>query len=386
MSMILALVLAALGLGWGALIEWWAGSGSLGAYTIPVGLAAAIVVAALFTAWSTTAPAAAPVVAFGGLLGLARAFVGRVRVPLPALAAGLGALLIFGLPVILSGQATFLGYVRLDDTATWFALVDQLFQHGRSVADVPLSTFQTLVNTNLNSSAYPAGAFMILGVGHWITGIDIAWIFQPYLAVCAGALALTLFGLVESFVDGRWLAAFVAFVGAQSALLFGYAAWGGIKELTAAPLLALGVALVARLLGRPDAGPRASIPLAVAGGALTVTLGPGAAVYALPALAILLGTLAWRSWRAPRHRQAAGLQAGVAVGLTALLALPMWLTIAKYTSVDSGSYSSSADTTTKLGNLAGPLRALQIAGVWLTGDFRDVPNPPPSFANHLLIW
>ena len=178
----------------------------------------------------------------------------------------------------------------------------------------------------------------------------------------------------------------MAFIGAQSALLFGYAAWGGIKELTAAPLLALGVALVARLLGRPDAGPRASIPLAVAGAALTVTLGPGAAVYALPALAVLLGTLAWRSWRAPRHLQAAVLQAGAAVGLTALLALPMWLTIAKYTSVDSGSYSSSADTATRLGNLAGPLRALQIAGVWLTGDFRDVPSPPPSFANHLLIW
>src|SRR5579864_32340 len=98
MSMILAwvllpLVLAAVGLGWGALVEWAAGSGSLGSYAIPVGLAAAIVVAALFTAWSTTAPAAAPVVAFGGLLGLARAFVGRVRIPLPALAAGLGAFL-----------------------------------------------------------------------------------------------------------------------------------------------------------------------------------------------------------------------------------------------------------------------------------------------------
>jgi hypothetical protein len=391
MSMILAwvllpLVLAAVGLGWGALVEWAAGGGGLGAYTIPVGLAAAIVVAALLTSWSATASAAGPVVAFAALAGLARAYLGRVRIPLPALAAGLGAFLIFGLPVILSGQATFLGYVRLDDTATWFALADQLFAHGRSVAGLPLSTFQTLVNTNLNTSAYPAGAFMILGVGHWITGIDIAWIFQPYLAVCAGALALTLYGLVETLVDGRWLAAFVAFVGAQSALLFGYAAWGGVKELTAAPMLALGVALVARLLASPDAGARQSIPLAVAGAALTVTLGPGAAVYALPALGILLATLAWRVWRAPRHRHAAVLQAAGAVALTALLALPMWLTIATYTNQDSGSYASSADTATRLGNLAGPLRALQIAGIWLTGDFRDVPNPPPSLANHLLVW
>src|SRR5579863_5250556 len=111
MSMILSwalfpLVLAALGLGWGALVEWAGGERELGALAIPLGLAAAIVVAALLTIASATAPAAAPVVAAGGLVGLARAWR-RTKIAPAVLAAAVGVLLIYGAPVILSGQATF---------------------------------------------------------------------------------------------------------------------------------------------------------------------------------------------------------------------------------------------------------------------------------------
>src|SRR5580704_8202698 len=106
MSMILSwalfpLVMAAVGLGWGALVEWAAGERELGALTIPLGLAAAIVIAAIFTSFDFSAPAAAPVVAIGALAGLVRAFR-RARVPLPALIASLGVLLVYGAPVILS--------------------------------------------------------------------------------------------------------------------------------------------------------------------------------------------------------------------------------------------------------------------------------------------
>src|ERR1700689_3211902 len=104
MSMILSwvlfpLVMAAVGLGWGALVEWAAGERELGALSIPLGLAAAIVVAALLTAFDFSAQAAAPVVAIGALAGLARAW-GRARVPVPALVAALGVLLVYGAPVI----------------------------------------------------------------------------------------------------------------------------------------------------------------------------------------------------------------------------------------------------------------------------------------------
>ena len=94
MSMILSwvlfpLVLGAVGLGWGALLGWAAGERDLGALAIPVGLAAAIVVAALLTAFEPTAQAAAPVVAAGALAGLARAWR-RATLPPQAIIAAIG--------------------------------------------------------------------------------------------------------------------------------------------------------------------------------------------------------------------------------------------------------------------------------------------------------
>ena len=89
--------------------------------------------------------------------------------------------------MIFSGQDTFLGYIRLDDTAQWLGFVDQFFAHGRSLANLSTaSTYWIVLNANLTVSGYPAGGFMLPGIGHWITGIDVAWIFQPTMAVCAG--------------------------------------------------------------------------------------------------------------------------------------------------------------------------------------------------------
>ena len=110
------------------------------------------------------------------LAGLVRAF-GRSRIPLPALVAALGVLLVYGAPVILSGEATFLGYVRLDDTATWLGFVDQLFAHGRNLSSLSdQSTYWLLLNTNLTSAGYPAGAFML-----WLR------VYQPGTAILDGA-------------------------------------------------------------------------------------------------------------------------------------------------------------------------------------------------------
>jgi len=503
MSMILSwavfpLVMAAVGLGWGSLVEWAGGERELGALCIPLGLAAAIVVAALFTAFDFSAQAAAPVVAIGALAGLARAW-GRARLPVPALIAAVGVLLIYGAPVILSGEATFLGYVRLDDTATWLGFIDQFFDHGRSLSSLSTSsTYWLLLNTNLTGSGYPAGAFMLPGIGHWITGIDVAWIFQPDLALCAGALALCCFELLAPVVSSAWLRAFVAFITAQSALLFGYAAWGGIKELTAAFLLALGIAVGVRLLAAERAGLRACLPVAVAAAALTVTLGAGAAVYIAPAMFVGMSILIWRgtgnrvavalawdviavlnvalaalafqivplsvlAFATPRHTQGAGvllvaldyavlgwlvgarrpwqtarrlgglgvlalaaalivalgadatpfLTLGALLGLVAIavtppagarafvagagapllvlpltivLALPAWLTLSSYLPSSSGFAAAGATHETVYGNLVAPLHWVQIAGIWLDGDFRSVTPPISSLLNHVLIW
>jgi len=383
------IMLALLGLGWGSLIEWVSGTQRASAITIPLGLAGALVVAAILTAFSASVVAAAPVAAAGGLAGLARAWR-RGRIPGAALAAAAGVLAVFGAPVLLSGQATFLGYVRLDDTATWLAFTDQLFAHGRDFGSLPTSTFQLLVSTNLGTqsggSGYPAGAFMLLGIGHWITGIDAAWIFQPYEASCAAVLAMCAFDLLEPLVASAWLRAFTAFIGAQSALLFAYAAWGGIKELTAALLLALGIALAARLLREERPSARSPIALGVSGAALIVTLGVGAAVYAGPALLAVAAVVAWRRVRHGRPF----LPYLTVLPVAGVLSLPAWLTLSAYLKANTAFASCTPITTanraTCLGNLFGPLHGIQVAGIWLYGDFRDFPHQPPGFANHLLIW
>jgi hypothetical protein len=391
------LVLAAIGLGWGALVQWAAGEPELGPLTIPIGLATALVIAGLLTAFSPLASAAAPFTAVFAIAGIAYVWGRATLGAAPALAA-VGVLLVYGAPVILSGQATFLGYTRLDDTATWFALIDQLFSHGRSFGALPPSTFKLLVEANLGTgtsngvvgSSYPAGAFLLPGVGHWVTRIDIAWIFQPYLASCAAALSLTIYALLRPLLEWRWLRAFVAFIAAQSALLYGYAAWGGIKELTAAFLLGLGVALVAALVTHEKPEPRSVIPLAFAGAALMITLGPGSAIYVLPALLAVLGVLIWRAARGFDLGRLVWVIASL-FAATALLAIPLWLTLVHYLHVDQASYNSINNTAAELGNLVRPLRAVQIAGIYLFGDFRNyssaVPGgATPTFVNYLMIW
>ncbi|HUB75511.1 MAG TPA: hypothetical protein VL977_00575, partial [Solirubrobacteraceae bacterium] len=418
-----------------ALVQQLAGERELGALTIPLGLAAVIVVAGMLTAFSATASLAAPATAAGGAAGLILA-VRRAKLGVAPALAAVGVLLVYGAPVILSGEATFLGYVRLDDTATWFNLTDWLFSHGRTYASNfpgPISSYQLLAETNLGTgivpgglseSAYPSGAFMVLGVGHFITQIDIAWIFQPYLACCAAAVALCAYAMLEPLLEWRWLRAFVAFIAAQSAVLFGYAAWGGVKELTGAFLFALAVALLARAIARDEPGWRDPLPLAVVGGALMLTLGPdGSAVYGLPILGCVYLLLLWRVLgraRSPaffaitavsllvaalvallglgvglRYAGSAGLVLvaalvflaagargllrlmlgfGLVVAATALAGFPMWLLLGHYLSADQGSFNAGNAQSTTLGNLVAPLRALQMAGIWPVGDFRDVAS------------
>ena len=71
--------------------------------------------------------------------------------------------------------------------------------HARSVGGEPSSTY-SLVFTGDVGPTYPLGAFMLPGVGRALTGIDIAWVFQPYLACCAAAVALCLYALIEPLI------------------------------------------------------------------------------------------------------------------------------------------------------------------------------------------
>ncbi|MFL5824245.1 MAG: hypothetical protein ACJ764_12490 [Solirubrobacteraceae bacterium] len=374
---IFPLVLAALGAGWGLLVQKLAGTSYHGALLIPLGLAAVTVVAGTITLSSALAPAAVPVCAVGAVAGLiwARPWRGWRGWPWstilwPALAA-VGVILAYGAPVLLYGHPTFTGYLRLDDTATWFNVIDHVMAHGHSGAGEPQSTY-SLVFTGDVGSSYPLGAFMVLGVGRALVGQDVAWLFAPYLACCGALIALCVYALAEPFVASRRLRALVAFLAAQPALLYGYALWGGIKELTSAWLLALGVAIMAPLLGRRPEKGRTLLGLGVAAGALATTLTVGAAAWMIPALAILVAAWLWPAWRDRRAGWWRGPLRSVAwlTGLTALCAIPLWAQIGPFLSSDAGLFSAGQTSATQLGNLLQPLSGFQLAGIWTIGDFR----------------
>lgn len=383
MSLILSwvlfpLVLVAIGAGWGVIVERAAGARVNGALLLPLGLAAALVLAGTLTAFTATAPAAATVVACGAVAGLLFAWPGR-RLSLWPLLGALGVLLAYGAPVLLSGQATFLGFIKLDDTATWFNIIDNVMSHGRSAAGLPSSTYS--LNFGQANPAYPLGSFMLPGVARALVGVDIAWVFQPYLACCGAAVALCLYALMEPLVASARIRALLAFVAAQSALLYGYSLWGGIKELTAAFLLVLGAALIAAILSRRPERPRELLPLAVAAGALIQTLGVGAAGWVAPAFALVAGSWLLRGRRAQELRASVVSLAWLA-GLTAAFVVPVWTVLAGFLenrgNLIDQLFSSGQSTAVKFGNLDHPLSGFQLAGIWPVQDFRLTAPTIPS--------
>ena len=94
----------------------------------------------------------------------------------------------------LSGTATFAGYIKLDDTATWLAFTDRLLDHGRNVSGTRSLHVRGDRSLYL-AGGYPVGAFPPLGVVHELLGTDSAWLFQPYVAFLGSHAGARRYGL-----------------------------------------------------------------------------------------------------------------------------------------------------------------------------------------------
>src|SRR2546422_453829 len=90
----------------------------------------------------------------------------------------IGAPVAGGAPVLLSGKATFAGYIKLDDTATWLAITDRAMSHARDLGGLAPSTYEATL-ANYLGTGYPIGSFLPWGVGHVLVRQDLLWIFQP---------------------------------------------------------------------------------------------------------------------------------------------------------------------------------------------------------------
>jgi hypothetical protein len=368
------LVLVLLCAGLGLLVDLICGRRLPGVLVLPVGLAAIVVVGGFTTIADATAELTAPLLAALAVLGFGLSLPWRFgRLDPWAAAAALGVFFVFGAPVILSGDPTFAGFIKLDDTATWLALTDQVMAHGHDLSSVEPSTYRATLDFNL-ADGYPVGAFIPWGAAQEFTGGDLAWVFQPYLAYLAAMLSLCIFSLLGAVLGDRRLRALVAFVAAQPALLVGYALWGGIKEVMVAFVIALAAALTPLVLRASEidhnrGGSKSDAlsdlaPLTVAAGALVGVASVGGLIWLGPMLAALAALVWIRFGLDAAVKRAATFVAGVAV-----LAIPVIVTggLLPPTSTPLTNQDDAA-------NLDDALNPLQVLGVWPAGDFRVAPD------------
>jgi hypothetical protein len=357
------IVMLAVATGCGLLVEQAAGLRLSGALVPPVGIALVVAVADFTTTWNATASLTVPLVVALAVLGYGTSFPWRRRLDVWAAAAGLIALAAYAAPIVLSGSATFAGYITLDDTATWLALADQALAHGRAIVDAAPSTYSVVLHDYLGTG-YPLGAFALLGIGGKLTAQDFAWVFQPTIAFLGAMLALTIYAGCRSLLRSRLWCAVAAALGAQPALLYAYAYWSGIKEMAAAAMLALVCVLIAETGSRWKEG-RPMLPPAIAVAALFAVLSPAGGVWLGIPILVSLVVLARDGTRKLVVR------AGFMTALVAALSVPSILIARVFVNGAAGGDITSSSSTANLGH---PLDNLQVFGIWPAADFRVQPH------------
>src|ERR671924_644131 len=155
------LVLAALCVGCGLLVEALAGRRLPGTLVPVAGLALVVVVGQVTTLADAIAELTTPLMVALAGLGLSLRWRGR-RIEPWAAACAVAVFAVYAAPIVLSGQATFAGFIKLDDTATWMALTDRVMEHGRSLSGLAPSTYEATLSFNLGQG-YPIGTFLPLG-------------------------------------------------------------------------------------------------------------------------------------------------------------------------------------------------------------------------------
>jgi hypothetical protein len=355
-------------LGAGLAVDWATGSELPGTILISVGLAVIMVLATLTTSRAATASVTTPVVlvlAVGGYV-LGRGRVRGMRPDSWAGAVGVGVFCVCAAPVVLSGNATFLGYFVLNDGVFHLSLIHQLLAHGHDISALPPSSYSVLLKIYLHTS-YPTGADLPIGVLRPLVGQDVAWLFQPYMAVVMGLGGAAIYELLLGVVASRPLRALAAFVAAQAGLVYAYYLQASIKEVATTWVITVTVVLVVTMLRRPLRW-RMVIALIVVTIAGVEVLGLAIAPWLAPPLAAFVLAVAWRLRhsvaRVPRRRLAIAVPAVVVVlgglGVIIVNRASTYLTVAQSVLTQPG----------ELGNLFSPLPKWEMFGIWPVGDFR----------------
>jgi hypothetical protein len=354
----------------------------LGALTVPAGYAAGVALAGFALGAGASGRVAALAVVALALAGpLVLAARGGLRAARPRALAGAraaawpaaGAALAYGIglaPLAGSGRSGVLGYVLNNDTTAHLSLVRQIADgSAERVAAVDSYTVATFAF----ESGYPLGTYAWPDVATVLTGVDPFHTWTPLIAVSMAMTAPIAYWLLRGLDAPPPFAAAAGGLAAAGYLPLSYLAQGGAKELLMPPTLLAAAALGAAAIVQ-GAGWRTFVPAAVASAAAITNLGYAALAWLGPAALVALAVLVVRLRRggrlsAPGRRQLA------AVGLFALVAVPLALPAA----IRSIDFFRAAATDLRdpneVGNLLGPLPLAETLNVWLSLDYRlDSPD------------
>lgn len=379
--LVFPLLLAAVSLGAGLLVERIGGWRLPSLLLAPIGFAAVIGVSqattwvgpiAPLTPWVLVAVAIA-----GAVLGR-EAVADRWRARRGGwwwgLAAGVAAYVIANLPVLLAGRVTFPGYL-LDTTGSVQLMgTERLLSEGHSWT-VEGSAGYGMQLFGYFGTGYPSGAHSALGGLGRLVPVDYIWLYAPYLAAMAGLTALSLTWIARRVGLPAWAAAVSGCVAAVPALVYAYLLQGSIKEIVLLPTLMLLGALVLLAREQLAGGPRALAPLAVTIAAGASTIGLAFAPWALlSAFAILvLGVISGALGTRDRWPKAIAVRAAVLAVALALLALPTTGDLTTQINLTRSVSNSNELAVADPGNLLRPLVDAQALGVWIGPSHRVDP-------------
>ncbi|MGI8803629.1 MAG: hypothetical protein ACR2KV_15930 [Solirubrobacteraceae bacterium] len=369
--------------GLGLLVERATGSVLPGVLLPPIGVAGVFVLSQLFSYFSWSAPLTTPGILLLGVSGLIvgrRRLRDRGRLDRGALAAAVVVFAVFAAPIVLTGEPTFAGYTVLGDTSIHFIGADYILRHGRHLGGLPPSSYEFSLSAYYGNGGYPSGGPTAAGAMAEAVGENVAWIFQPFLALLAAMTSLCVYAIVAPRVRPTWLRFFVAALAPQSALVLAYALQGSVKEVGTAWAIALLAAVVAWFAEQCRGGARRVIPVAVAAAAglslISLSIAPWLGLFMVTALAVTLRG----GGRA--GRRTALLQSGGFVAVTAALAFPTLAVLGTFLPAVTATVTAQHE----FGNLFGPLDPIQMFGTFLSGDYRAKPDTSALLtATHLLL-
>ncbi|HLB22139.1 MAG TPA: hypothetical protein VK605_08500, partial [Solirubrobacteraceae bacterium] len=297
--MLFPLVLLVASVGCGLLVRAAAGGQLTALLVAPVGYALVVATCSFATSYGWLAPLGGPLVAVFAVAGLALEARARrpLRRPRPSLSrwvwpllAALAAFAAVGGPVFLTGEVGWTGYTRIVDIAFQMDFAQHLADAGRVSPPNGNSSYY-IVNSKLLGIGYPGGSQATLGAMAKLTGTNVAWAYQAFLAFTAAMGAVAVYSLLGRVTRNGLMRFIGAAVAIQPNVLYGYALEAGIKELTTAALLLVVAAVLADSL--PGERRRlGAVPLAVATsgafGAFSLGIAPWLGIMLAGALLVSL--------------------------------------------------------------------------------------------------